>query len=94
MPVQGCFTAKTLFPKSGQISDVTFMVTAIPGLNLLGRSARKQIEISLDRMLYPESIGHSPVRAITLEQDVPLQRACQQLCEEFPELFQPEMGCL
>jgi len=94
MPVQGCFTAKTLFPKSGQISVVSFMVTAIPGLNLLGRSSIKQMGISLDRMLYPESIGHSPVQALTLKQDVPLQRACQQLCEQFPELFQSEMGCL
>jgi len=90
LPVQGCFTAKTLFPKSGQISDVTFMVCAIHGLNLLGRSAKTQMGISLDRMLHPESIGHSPVQALTLEQDVPLQRACEQ----FPELFQSEMGCL
>jgi len=34
------------------------------------------------------------VQALTLKQDVPLQRACQQLCEQFPELFQSEMGCL
>jgi len=94
MPAQGCFMAKTLFPKSGQTSDFTYMVTSIPGLELLGHSAIKQMGISLDRMLYPESIGHSPVRALTLKQDVPLQRACQQLCEQFPELFQSEMGCL
>jgi len=70
------------------------MVTTTTGLNLLGRSAIKQMGISLDRMLYHESIRHAPVRALTLEQDVPLQRACQQLCEEFAELFKPEMGCL
>jgi len=34
------------------------------------------------------------VRTFTLEQDVPLQRACQQLCEQFPEFFEPEIGCL
>jgi len=69
------FTAKTLFPKSGRTSDVT----AIPGLNLLGRTAIKLMGISLDRMLYPERIGHSPVRALTLEHDVWLQGAGQQL---------------
>jgi len=88
------FYGKNVVPNSGRTSDITFMVTAIPGLNLLGRSAIKQMGISLDRMLYPERIGHSPVRALTLEQDVPLQRACQNLCEQYPELFQSEMGCL
>ena len=29
-----------------------------------------------------------------LQPDVSLQKACQQLCQEFPDLFKPELGCL
>ena len=37
-----------------------------------------------------------PVRSISqeLKPDAALQEACRQLCQEFPDLFKAELGCL
>ena len=39
---------------------------------------------------------HSPVNTVfdTLKPDKKLQEACEKLCEDFPDLFKQELGCL
>ena len=74
-----------------------FNVTELPELNLLGRSAIKQLGISVDNLMQQNISGSSSVcRAVfeDLEPDRKLQNKCRKLCEEFPDVFKPELGKL
>ena len=98
MPVLGKFVAKAKSPDSGQECNVPFIVSSVPKLNLLGRDAIAAMKISLDRIVntlqQPED-GESSVYSIkNLQPDKSLQKACQELCDEFPDIFKPELGCL
>ena len=44
---------------------------------------------------YADAISHV-VNIVfdTLKPDKKLQEACEKLCEDFPDLFKPELGCL
>lgn len=59
---------------------------------------RLQVNISALKGLPSVSrpVGASTIRPIVnhLEPDITLQKACEQLCQEFPDLFKPELGCL
>ena len=72
-------------------------MTELPELNLLGRGAIKQLGISVDNLMQKNIIGSSTVcRAVfeDLEPDRKLQNECRKLCEEFPDVFKPELGKL
>ena len=77
-----------------------FIVTETPNLNLLGRDAIVRLGVDI-----PALMGMAPsmsqgncntVKPISdsLKQDMALQQACRRLCEEFPDLFKAELGCL
>ena len=94
--------AQTKHPVTGKQSSIPYIVTKIPDLNLLGRNAIQTLGISVDNALGPRSIesqaktkgveaGHP---ATSDEPHVSLQRDYQKLCDEFPDLFKPELGCL
>ena len=72
-----------------------FNITEIPSLNLLGRNAVKQLGISVDTLLN-ESCKNANCNTVFVESkpDKKLQENCQKLCNEFPELFKPELGKL
>ena len=102
LPVLGTFMAQTKHPVTGKQSSIPYIVTKIPDLNLLGRNAIQTLGISVDNALGPRSIesqaktkgveaGHP---ATSDEPYVSLQRDYQKLCDEFPDLFKPELGCL
>ena len=65
------------------------MVTEVPGLNLLGRDAIKALGITVDDFFF------STAKAISsAEIDRDLQSACSKLCDDYADLFKPELGCL
>ena len=80
---------------TGEFRTVEFVVTKHT-LNLLGLTALRELEIKVDPLVHATSIG-TTVKAIQTEQhpDVQaLQKACQELCKEYSDLFKPELGCL
>ena len=89
-------------PVTGKQSSIPYIVTKVPDLNLLGRNAIRALGISVDNTLGLRSIESQAKRkgvearhpATTEEPYVSLQRDCQKLCDEFPDLFKPELGCL
>ena len=102
LPVLGTFTAQTKDPVTGKQSSVPYIATKIPDLNLLGRNAIQTLGISVDNALGLRSIESQAKRkgveaghpATSDEPYVFLQGDCQKLCDEFPGLFKPELGCL
>ena len=97
MPVVGTFVAKTKTVDKEE-HNVEFTVSRVPGLNLLGRIAIKMLRISVDEALAATPITQDgrPVKAVfdKLEPDKKLQEACKKLCDEFPDLWKDELGCL
>ncbi len=98
MPVLGTFKAKTGTLDSDEEYDVEFIVSRVPGLNLLGRIAIKTLRISVDDVLNNTPITKSGrvVNAIfdKLQPDQALQDACRKLCSDYPDLWKDELGCL
>ena len=76
---------------------IQFVVSKVPDLNLLGRNAIQQLNISVDSLLNIGTVtSPNSVHAVfeNLEPVHSLQQACKQLCQEFPDLFKYELGCL
>ena len=102
LPVLGTFMAETKDPVTSKQGSIPYIVTKIPDLNLLGRNAIQTLGISVDNALGLRSIESQAKRkgveaghpATSGEPYVSLQRDCQKLCDEFPDLFKPELGCL
>ena len=79
-------------------TDITFNVSTVPGLNLLGRTAIRKLDIDV-RALVCEAGPKSPSNDVhaVLDDESPdhvFQKACQKVCKDFPSLFLPELGCL
>ena len=100
LPVLGSFSAETRDMKTGNTSVVQYIVTKIPDLNLLGRNAISALGISLDKAIGLKQINSSiKGREETGPKPEPqdyaaLERECQALCDEFPALFEKELGLL
>ena len=102
LPVLGTFMGDTKDPKTGNQSSIPFIVTKIPDLNLLGRNAIQTLGISVDNALRLRSIesqdmGEGVKASHPATSDTTyasLQGDCQKLCDEFPDLFKDELGCL
>ena len=100
LPVLGSFSAETRDGKTGKTSMVQYIVTKIPDLNLLGRNAIHALGISLDKAIGLKQINSSiKGREETGPKPEPqdyaaLERECQALCDEFPALFEKELGLL
>ena len=101
LPVLGTFMGHTKSPVTGKQSSIPFIVTKIPNLNLLGRTAIQELGISVDSALGLNSIeshskSESAVPHSTTSDDPygSLQRDCHALCDVFPDLFKEELGSL
>jgi len=99
LPIIGAFTAWAKYGDVSKTYPVSFLVSEIPDLNVLGRAAIRAIRISLDDLLFSEATFDKTdhqLLAIPLSDRVDrhLQQACRELCTEFSELFKPELGCL
>ena len=67
-------------------SSLIFMATEVAGLNLLGRDAIKVLGITVDDFFF------STAKAISsAEIDRDLQSASSKLCDNYADLFQPEL---
>ena len=99
LPILGSITLQTETAAHSKKSDnqklLKFNVSELPTLNLLGRNAIMQLGISVDTLLEDKS-ANLRCHAIfeDLKPDHELQKACSQLCEEFPNLFKNELGKL
>ena len=65
------------------------MVAEVTGLNLLGRDAIKTLGITVDEFFF--STGKA-ISSAEIDRD--LQSACSKLCDDYADLFKPELGCL
>ena len=102
LPTLGAFkTSVTLEGvKDSREGPLEFIVTETPNLNLLGRDAIVRLGVDIPAlmgMMPSMSQGNdNTVKPISdsLKPDMALQQACRQLCEEFPDLYKAELGCL
>ena len=67
-------------------------MSKIPELNLLGRTATKELGISVDQALQDAEPCHAVFS--NLRADTKLQEKCKKLCTRFRDLWKPELGCL
>jgi len=99
LPIIGAFTAEAKYGDVSKSYPVSFLVSGIPDLNLLGRDAIKTMRISLDDLLFSEATfdktDHRLLASPRSDRvDRHLQQAFRELCTEFGELFKPVLGCL
>ena len=100
VPVLGTFSAKVSVDGSNLTKDIVFNVSSEPRINLLGRLAIYSLEVDIRSLLEKSSSSTSSEEVhIVTKQDLPdreLGEACRKLCNEFGELFKPELhvGCL
>ena len=92
LPIIGAFVAKTSTQESEEAHDIKYTVSEIPELNLLGRTATKELGISVDQALQDAEACHAVFS--NLKADTTLHEKCKMLCIEFKELWKPELGCL
>ena len=88
LSVRGSFQAIT--SSGASTTSLVFLVTKVPGVNLLGRDAMKALEIFVDDFLFSRALAI----AVSSKVDGDLQTACSKLCDEYAELFKSELGCL
>ena len=102
LPTLGMF--ETIVSLPGDMSpkvSLQFTVTEVPQHNLLGRDAIVRLYINVSALLLPRvSSAGKPSSSLVLpifdglKPDLVLQDSCRQLCQEFPDLFKPDLGCL
>jgi len=99
LPIFGAFTAEAKHRDVSKSYPVSFLVSEIPDLNLIGRDAIRAMRISLDDLLFSEAtFDKTDLQLLAIPRsdrvDRHLQQACRDLCTEFGELSKPELGCL
>ena len=99
MKVLGKFMHPFKTDAPGKTRMVKFVVVKHP-LNLLDIAALHQLQINIDPLMHATCNAMAKtsqqLKAITTQGDEAeaLQKACQELCTEFSDLFKPELGCL
>ena len=97
LPTMGvCTAAVALQGDNCPSIPLKFTVTKVPQLNLLGRDAIFRLGINVSALMGLPVDTTSSVHPIShvLKPDINLQNTCKQLCQDFPDLFKPELGCL
>ena len=95
LPAVGAFTALASLQNSEQSSYISFTVTEVPNLNLLGRDAIATLGILIDELLDSSELKEvKALPSLPKEPDRQFQDACSRLCDNYAELFKPELGCL
>jgi len=99
LKVLGKFAHPVQTDTTGKFETVEFVVTKHP-VNLLGLTALRQLKVNVDSLLHATSDGKATTKgshlmAITEQQEAQkLQKACQELCKEYSDLFKDELRCL
>ena len=98
LPVLGSITVSAKKPSvvgGEEQQELEFNVAEQPQLNLLGRNAIQQLDISVDSLLHNDPAKVNTVHVFNdIKPDIQLQEGCKQLCGEFPDVFKPELGQL
>ena len=92
LPIIGTFVAKTSTQESEETHDIKYTVSEIPELDLLGRTATRELGISVDQALQDAEPCHALFS--NLRADTKLQEKCKKLCTRFKDLWKLELGCL
>lgn len=95
LPVEGTFQVKAQLPhQPDSLQNLQFTVVRSPKLNLLGRDAIRKLKIDVTALM--NNCKPETVKQVfnSLQPDKQLQQACIQVCEELPDIFKPELGCL
>lgn len=90
LPVLGTITVSASTSVNDPPTEQQFVVTRQP-LNLLGLTSIKELKISVDDLVNSKQINRV---FDSIKPDVDLQSRCKNLCNEFPEVFQKELGLL
>ena len=104
IPILGMCTIKvsTIDTNVRKSVEIPFTITKVRNLNLLGLDGIGKLNISLDT-LYSQSISKIPSKLQTksvfktdsfFAPDISFHNACKKVCQEFPELWKSELGCL
>ena len=99
LPVLGTFKAAVTIPGQSTNDQKTLQFNVVElNLNLLGRDGILKLNLDITSLIntsYADAISH-PVNTVfdTLKPDKKLQEACEKLCEDYPNLFKQELGCL
>ena len=94
LPTLGVCTAAVALQGTNSPSiPLQFTVTKVPHLNLLGRDAIVRLGINVSALMGLTTSSVHPISNVT-KPDINLQNSCKQLCQEFPDLFKPKLGCL
>ena len=90
-----CTAAVALQGENCPSIPLKFTGTKVPQLNLLGRDAIFRLGINVSALMGLPVDTTSSVHPIShvLKPYINLQNACKQMCQEFPDLFKPELGC-
>ena len=96
LPVLGSLNLNIKGSDSSPITN-KFILADVPDLNILGRNAIRQLNISMDDLLLKEEVHKLDTKNnAQTSKDKPsvLLKTCEQLCDEFPSLFSPGLGVL
>ena len=98
LPVTGTFTVTAKLPNQSSDSEATLQFTVVQNdtLDILGRDAILKLGIDVNALITSSAAGTNTVKTVfdKLQPENKLQERCRKLCETFPELFKPELGCL
>ena len=79
------------------LSRFFFNVSTLDHLNLIGRSGIATVYIDVQSLIQNRIPGPAREKIKTVKTETPdarLHQACSKLCEQFTDLFKPELGCL
>lgn len=96
LKVLGQFQCMASLRKKIDHRKLTMIVADVSGLNLLGRKAMVLFELT-DLTDYFKPYMNRETKAVQILSNQTagaMQKACEQLCQEFPEIFEKELGCL
>jgi len=96
LPVEGTFTINAHLPqRPDSTHTLQFTVVRSSKLNLLGRDAIRKLKIDVTALMNNTGEDQQVNKVFSdLQPDKDLQAACIQACDEFPDLFKQELGCL
>ena len=98
LPVLGVYKAKFVAVMHNNESSldgkqIDFVITDIPQLKLLGRDAIATLSISPDDMIHGKQCCLSLCKSV-YQCAESFRSACKPMCNEFPDAFSDELGCL
>ena len=94
MPIKGSFIANVFYPASGKHADCTFLVSNSPEPNLLGCTAIKTLNISVDNLLFSSQGNTISISGEAKPNLQWLQKKCENLCQQYGDVFKQELGVL